>query len=110
MVLSQPRTLKQPSMIVSTEPDSKASKLVWTGVVLLFVLHHDFWFWGSKTLVFGFMPIGLFYHLMFSLAAAGIWAAAVKWAWPSRIEEWASELEDQAAPAAAIKKEEGSKQ
>jgi hypothetical protein len=39
--------------------------------------------------VFGFMPLGLFYHSLYSCMAAGVWAMAVKWAWPSDIEQWA---------------------
>ena len=32
-------------------------------VVLLYLLHQDFWFWrDARPLVFGFLPIGLFYH------------------------------------------------
>jgi len=65
-------------------------------VALMFVLHHDFWWWGDKTLVFGFIPIGLFYHAMYSLAAGALWWAATKWAWPHHIEEWADELENAA--------------
>ena len=31
--------------------------------VLLYALHQDFWFWReARPLVFGFLPIGLFYH------------------------------------------------
>jgi len=66
---------------------------VWILVALLFVLHQDCWFWDDRTLVLGFMPIGLFYHACFSLAAAGVWALAVRYAWPTHIEEWADEFE-----------------
>ena len=73
--------------------------LVWVLVGALFLLHQDFWFWDDATLVFGFMPIGLFYHAMFSLAAAGVWVLAVKFAWPTHIEEWADEFDDAGAEA-----------
>ena len=44
-------------------------------VVLLYVLHQDFWFWReARPLVFGFLPIGLFYHAAFTVAtAAALW-------------------------------------
>ena len=67
------------------------SKWVWIIFVLLFILHQDVWYWDDRTLVFGFMPIGLAYHAGFSIAAALLWAAAIKWAWPSDIEAWASD-------------------
>jgi hypothetical protein len=70
---------------------------IWAGVVLLALLHQDFWWWNSRTLVFGFLPIGLAYHAAFSLAAAGLWALACRWAWPDHIEEWANKTD--AAPS-----------
>ena len=57
--------------------------------ILLAVLHQDFWNWDSATLVFGFMPIGLFYHACYSLAAVTLWIFAIKYAWPKELEEWA---------------------
>lgn len=76
------------------------NKWVWIIFVALFFLHQDFWFWDDRSLVFGFMPVGLAYHAGFSLAAALLWASAVKWAWPSDIEAWTDETEDDSeAPA-----------
>lgn len=69
---------------------------MWSIVVILFVVHQDFWWWDDKTLVFNFLPIGLFYHALFSVAAGLTWALANKFAWPDHIEEWASE--EQAPP------------
>lgn len=89
---------------------------IWIAAIALAVLHHDFWWWDDRTLVFGFMPIGLFYHAMFSIAAGVLWALAVKFAWPAHIEEWAEEFEDiqtpptpdrPGAPGPVIKPEEG---
>lgn len=73
-----------------------ANQVVWGLVVLLAILHQDFWFWDNHFLVLGFLPVGLFYHAVFSIAAGLLWAAAVKWAWPTHIEEWADEFEEQA--------------
>ena len=65
--------------------------LVWVAAIVLFALHQDCWYWDDATLVFGFLPIGLFYHAVYSLAAGCLWACAVRWAWPRRIERWADE-------------------
>jgi len=62
--------------------------------VLLGLLHQDLWFWDDTSMVLGVMPIGLFYHAMFSLAAGVLWALAVKFAWPAHIEAWADESAD----------------
>lgn len=51
-------------------------------VVLLIVVHQDNWNWTDRTLVFGFMPLGLFYHACISVAASVTWLLATKIAWP----------------------------
>ena len=56
-------------------------------VAALYLLHQDFWFWKSATpLVFGFLPIGLFYHLVYTLAVAGVMWLLVALAWPAHLE------------------------
>ena len=52
-------------------------KVFWIALVGLMILHHDWWFWDDGRLLFGFLPIGLGYHALISLAAAGLWAWAV---------------------------------
>jgi hypothetical protein len=62
-------------------------KLLIVVVVLLYVLHQDWWFWRTAhPLVFGFIPIGLFYQAGFSVAAALVMWMLVKYAWPSHLE------------------------
>lgn len=68
---------------------SSAWRLVWIGAAALFILHQDFWFWNDRSLVLGFLPAGLAYHAAYSIAAALLWLAAVKFDWPSHIEQWA---------------------
>jgi Protein of unknown function (DUF3311) len=55
---------------------------VWGLILLLIVLHQDFWFRDDATIVCGFVPVGLAYHIGLSLAAAGVWFLATKYAWP----------------------------
>jgi len=59
--------------------------------LVLFALHQDFWNWDNSNIVLGFLPVGLAYHAGYSIAAACLWAAAVKFAWPTEIEAWADE-------------------
>jgi len=42
---------------------------------------------GDRTLVFGFLPIGLAYHVGYSLAAAALMAVMVRFAWPGHLED-----------------------
>ena len=56
-------------------------------VVVLYVLHQDWWFWRTAhPMVFGFVPIGLFYQACFSGAAALVMWLLVKFAWPGHLE------------------------
>ncbi len=60
-----------------------AGPLIIAGLVLLLlILHQDNWFWTDATLVFGFIPIALFWHACISLAAVGTWFLATCIAWP----------------------------
>ena len=57
-------------------------------VVALYVLHQDIWFWRTAhPLVFGFVPIGLFYQGCFSVAASLLMWLLVKNAWPAHLEQ-----------------------
>ena len=56
-------------------------------VAVFYVLHQDVWNWRETTpLVFGFLPVGLAYHVGYSLCAAGVMAILVKYAWPAGLE------------------------
>jgi hypothetical protein len=62
--------------------------LLFIAVVVLYALHQDFWFWRTAhPLVFGFIPIGLFYQGCYSVAAAFLMWLLVKFAWPYHLEQ-----------------------
>ena len=57
-------------------------------VLLAYLLHQDFWNWQkAEPLLFGFLPVGLWYHGVYSLVAAGLMALLVKFAWPKDLED-----------------------
>ena len=66
-------------------------KPIYILLVLLLLLHQDFWFWNSKYLVFGFIPIGLAYHAAFSIACAVVWGLIMRFAWPEHVDEFADQ-------------------
>jgi len=71
---------------------TKRNLLLTLAVVTLYALHQDIWFWRTaRPLVFGFLPIGLFYHACFSVAAALLLATLVKYAWPGHLEDESQE-------------------
>ncbi len=61
-------------------------------VGVLYVLHQDFWFWrAAHPLVFGFLPVGLFYHACYTVATVLVMMLLVRIAWPSELEEGVGE-------------------
>lgn len=56
-------------------------------VVALYALHQDVWFWRTaQPIVFEFLPIGLFYHVGYTLAIVLVMGLLVKFAWPIELE------------------------
>jgi hypothetical protein len=76
-------------------------KTVWPLLALLVILHHDFWFWNDPTLVGGWFPIGLLYHVGLSLVAAGFWLFAVKCAWTNELDDGSTVPSSDDSPANA---------
>lgn len=67
---------------------SSVRALILGGLVALFYgLHQDVWYWRSaRPFVFGFLPIGLFYHAVFTLACSVLMWLLVTYAWPAHLE------------------------
>ena len=56
-------------------------------VAVLYVLHQDFWFWNTaQPFVFGFLPIGLYYHAAFTVACSALMWLLVRNTWPAHLE------------------------
>jgi hypothetical protein len=61
--------------------------LLTAAVIVLYVLHQDVWFWrDARPLVFGFLPIGLFYHVAYTLAVSLVLWLLVRHAWPGPLD------------------------
>jgi hypothetical protein len=66
--------------------------LMVTLVTALYLLHQDIWFWRTAIpIILGFIPIGLFYHACFTVAASALMWILVKYAWPSHLEHDAAQ-------------------
>jgi hypothetical protein len=58
----------------------------------LYALHQDVWFWReARPLVFGVLPIGLFYHIAYTVAASALMLVLVRWYWPAHLEDLSRE-------------------
>ena len=64
------------------------SWLIIIAVLTVYILHQDVWFWrAARPLVFGFMPIGLFYHAAYTAAISLLMWGLVKVAWPGHLDD-----------------------
>ena len=63
----------------------KALIALW--VIVFIALHQDIWNWTNKALVFGFVPVGLAYHAMYSIGAALTMALMVRYLWPAELDD-----------------------
>ena len=57
-------------------------------VVIFAALHQDFWLWTeARPLLFGLIPVGLFYHICYTAGVAAIMWLLVRYAWPAHLED-----------------------
>jgi hypothetical protein len=65
-----------------------ANRLPWAAAAaLLYALHQDLWFWDTaRPLAAGFLPVGLTYHALYCLAAAGLLWALTTFTWPAHLD------------------------
>jgi hypothetical protein len=57
-------------------------------LAVVYGLHQDFWFWReARPLVFGVLPIGLFYHAAYTVGTSIVLWVVVRLAWPSHLDE-----------------------
>ena len=73
--------------MAQTSSDSGAMKQAVLGllVVVMYALHQDVWFWRTaQPVVWGILPVGLFYHAMYAALVVLLMALLVKYAWPEK--------------------------
>jgi hypothetical protein len=57
-------------------------------IAAVYLLHQDLWFWHSAhPVLFGVLPIGLAYHVVYSIVVAGVMWLLVRYAWPAHLED-----------------------
>jgi hypothetical protein len=59
---------------------------LYAALFVLYLLHNDIWLWNDATLVLG-LPVGLVYHVGFSLATGAVLTLLVLKAWPDHLDE-----------------------
>jgi len=91
---SRPRSSTQDRVRFRSAHDDVVYRVVAALLVTaaLYVLHQDLWFWReARPLVFGFLPIGLFYHAAYTIAASGLLWMLVRLHWPAHLEDHSHE-------------------
>jgi len=69
--------------------------LLTLAAVTVLVLRHDYWFWDTPyPLLFGFLPVGLWWQGLVSILAAVLMALVVRFAWPQELEDEALDAEE----------------
>ena len=64
--------------------------------LIVLVLRHDYWNWDTPhPLLFGFLPVGLWWQALVSLLACALMWLMVRFAWPQELEDAALEVEAQ---------------
>jgi hypothetical protein len=67
---------------------------------VVIVLRHDYWNWDTPhPLLFGFLPVGLWWQGLVSLLAAGMMWLMVTLAWPGELEDEALSAEEKRGAA-----------
>ena len=54
-------------------------------LLLLYVLHTDVWYWNDSRIVLG-LPIGITYHVLWTLLVTVVFGLTVRHAWPDQLE------------------------
>ena len=62
-------------------------RLLYAAVLIVAVVHQDFWLWDERNLVFGFLPVELLFHSLYTLAVAVLMWLLAEYAWPEDLEE-----------------------
>ena len=60
--------------------------ILYIGLVVLFLLHNDFWLWDNPKRVVG-LPIGLLYHIGYCIVAAILMMLIINHALPSQLQD-----------------------
>jgi hypothetical protein len=64
-------------------------------VLVYWALHQDTWNWRiAEPFAFGFLPVGLWYHALYTLGISLLMALLVKVAWPTELEKEVDSAEE----------------
>ena len=56
-------------------------------VLVLLILHQDYWQWDRNELVLGFLPYTMAYNIGISLATVLLWVFVCTFLWPRHLDD-----------------------
>ena len=74
------------NFVVRLRPVRTKSRVAVLLIAVMYALHQDIWFWRTPSVVFGILPIGLFYHAVYTLATSLLLWLLIRLIWPSHLE------------------------
>ena len=89
MLVQEPSRDGTSAAATPARPRSRAAYpfLILAAVIVL-VMRHDYWNWDTPyPLLFGFLPVGLWWQGLVSILAAILMALMVRFAWPQELED-----------------------
>ena len=89
MLVQEPPGSEQRTASARRRPRSGAViALLALAALIVLVLRHDYWNWDTPhPLLFGFLPVGLWWQGLVSLCASGLLWLMVRFAWPQELED-----------------------
>ena len=64
---------------------SRRRGAIYAALVLLFALHNDWWLWADRSL-WGGLPAGLAYHLLYTFITVVAMVLLLRYAWPDELD------------------------
>ena len=61
--------------------------LTWILVLILLILHQDYWQWDRNEIVFGFVPYTMAYNIGISVATGLMWILVCALLWPDGLDD-----------------------
>ena len=95
MLVQEPSRDGPPTAATPARPRSVATYAFLTlAAVIVLVMRHDYWNWGTPyPLLFGCLPVALWWQALVSLSACALMWLMVRFAWPQELEHVAIEME-----------------
>ena len=101
MLVQEPTADRPPGATTPAQPRSRAAyPFLALAALALLVMRHDYWNWDTPyPLLFGSLPVALWWQALVSLSACALMWLMVRLAWPHELEDAAFEADQRVGSA-----------